>query len=191
MADARHFIRWMSQAAQDQAKMRAIVKIDRLGNEALVRSIRCVSCRTLSGEVQPPGGIVYDYAHWVVFLRSRPLLTPGQGLIVLKRHCEDVATLTVEEAATLGEVMRRAAVTYMHALAPERVHFGLYAEETRHVHLHVLPRTRALPAGNIPTTLLGAWYAVLQRLQLRHSYSDDEVAQVANMLRAGFSQLEL
>ena len=101
---------------------------------------------------------------------------------------EDVATLTVEEAATLGEVMRRAAVAYTH---PERVHFGLYAEEPRHVHLHVLPRTRALPAGNLPTTLLGAWYAVLQRLQLRHSYSDDEVAQVANMLRAGFSQLEL
>lgn len=152
--------------------------------------IPCVSCRTLSGEVQPPGGIVYDYAHWVVFLRSRPLLTPGQGFIVLKRHCEDVATLTLEEAATLGEVMRRAAVTYGQVLASERVHFSLYAEEIRHVHLHVLPRTSALPAGNIPTALLGAWYAVLQSLRLRHSYSDDEVAQVANRLRASFSQLE-
>jgi len=75
---------------------------------------------------------------------------PGQGFIVLKRHCEDVGALTAEEAATLGEVMRRAAVAFTQVLAPERVHFGLYAEEVRHVHLHVLPRTRDLPAGNIP-----------------------------------------
>ena len=109
---------------------------------------------------------------------------------MLKRHCEDIATLTVEEAATQGEVMRRAAATYMQVLAPERVHFGLDAEETRHVHLHVLPRIRALPAGNIPTTILGACYAVLQYLHVRRSYSDDEVTQVAKILRAGFSQLE-
>jgi hypothetical protein len=77
----------------------------------------CVSCRTLAGELVPPGGIVYDHAHWVVFLRSRPLLTPGQGLIALKRHCEDVAALTTEEAATLGEAMRRTAKAYTQVLA--------------------------------------------------------------------------
>ena len=59
------------------------------------------------------------------------------------------------------------------------------------MHLHVLPRTRALPAGNIPTTLLGVWYALLQRIQLRRAYSDDEVAQVADILRRAFAQLEL
>jgi diadenosine tetraphosphate (Ap4A) HIT family hydrolase len=156
-----------------------------------VEPTTCVSCRTLAGEVVPPGGIVYDDAHWVVFLRSRPLLTPGQGFIVLKRHCEDVAGLTAEEAATLGVVIRRTAKVYTQVLAPERVHFGLYAEDVRHVHLHVLPRTRALPAGNIPTTLLGAWYALLQRLRLRQAYGDDEVVQVASMLCAGFARLEL
>jgi diadenosine tetraphosphate (Ap4A) HIT family hydrolase len=156
----------------------------------MVHSSPCLSCRTLAGEVQPPGGIIYNNSHWVVFLRSRPLLTPGQGFIVLKRHCEDVASLTPEEAATLGEVMRRAAMTYTHVLAAERVHFGLYAEEIRHIHLHVLPRTRALPAGNIPTTLLGVWYAVLQTLRLRHSCSDDEVADVADSLRQHFAQLD-
>ena len=139
----------------------------------------------------PPGGIVYDYAHWVVFLRSRPLLTPGQGLIVLKRHAEDVGALTVEEAATLGEVMRRTAMAYTQVLAPERVHFGLYAEDVRHVHVHVLPRTHDLLAGNIPTTLLGVWYAALQRLRLRSAYQDAEVARVADALRAAFARLAL
>jgi diadenosine tetraphosphate (Ap4A) HIT family hydrolase len=139
----------------------------------------------------PPGGIVHHHAHWVVFVRARPLLAPGQGFIVLKRHCEDVAGLTTEEAATLGGVMRRTAKAYAHVLAPERVHFGLYAEDVRHVHLHVLPRTHALPAGNIPTTLLGAWYALLQRLRLRRAYGDDAVVQVAGMLRAVLARLEL
>jgi len=134
---------------------------------------------------------VPNNAHWVVFLRSRPLLTPGQGFIVLKRHCEDVGALTVEEAAMLGAVMRQTAVAYTQVLAPERVHFGLYAAEVRHVHLHVLPRTRDLPAGNIPATLLGAGYAVLQRLRLRHAYRDAEVARVAGALRAALARLAL
>ena len=110
---------------------------------------------------------------------------------MLKRHCEDVGALTAEEAATLGEVMRRTAVMYTEVLAPERIHFGLYAEDVRHIHMHVLPRTRALPAGNIPTILLGDRYAVLRRLRLRRAYSDDAVAQVAVLLRAGFARLEL
>ena len=70
-------------------------------------------------------------------------------------------------------------------------YFGLYAEGVRHLHLHVLPRTYALPAGNIPTTLLGVWYALLQRLRLRQAYGDDQVVQVAGMLRAAFARLEL
>jgi diadenosine tetraphosphate (Ap4A) HIT family hydrolase len=49
---------------------------------------QCVSCATLAGQNQPPGGIVYEDAYWVFFLRSRPLLVPGQGFILLKRHCE-------------------------------------------------------------------------------------------------------
>jgi len=69
--------------------MCAIIKIwSSLGKAKTVEATRCVSCQTLAGEIMPHGGIVYDHAHWVVFLRSRPLLTPGQGFIVLRRHCE-------------------------------------------------------------------------------------------------------
>ena len=171
--------------------MSAIVKIWSSYEGGIVRYTSCVSCRTLAGEIIPPGGIVYDHADWVVFLRSRPLLTPGQGFIVLKRHCEDIGALTAEEAATLGEVMRRTALAYSQVLAPERVHFGLYAEAVRHLHLHVLPRTRELPAGNIPITLLGIGYALLKQLRLRRAYGDGEVAEVASTLRAAFAQLEL
>lgn len=70
-------------------------------------------------------------------------------------------------------------------------HFNLHTESVRLVHLHGLPRTRALPTGNIPATLLGSWHSLLRRLCLRQAYSDDQVAQVATMLRATFVRLEL
>ena len=117
-----------------------------------------------------------------------PPLVPGQGFIVLRRHCEDVAQLTDDEAASLGAVMRATARAYAQALAPERVHFGLYGEGVRHIHLHVLPRTRALPAGNIPLTVLGQWYELLHRLRLRRPYGGAAVERAAAALRAAFPQ---
>lgn len=154
-----------------------------------MQAATCISCRTLAGAVAPPGGVVYDTPHWAVFLRSRPLLVPGQGFIVLRRHCEDIAALTDDEAASLGVVVRQVAAAYNAVLAPERVHIGLYGEGVRHIHLHVMPRMRGMPEGNIPLTLLGQWYELLQRLGLRHGYTDATVAEVAVALRAVFAVL--
>lgn len=156
--------------------------------DSVVQAATCLSCRTLAGEIAPPGGILYSAPHWAVFLRARPPLVPGQGFIVLRRHCEDVAQLTDDEAASLGAVMRATARAYAQALAPERVHFGLYGEGVRHIHLHVLPRTRALPAGNIPLTVLGQWYELLHRLRLRRPYGGAAVERAAAALRAAFPQ---
>jgi diadenosine tetraphosphate (Ap4A) HIT family hydrolase len=148
----------------------------------------CVSCRALAGDIMPPGGIIHATPHWIVFLRSRPLLVPGQGFIVLTRHCEDLGQLTDDEAVALGRVLRATARAYLEALVPERVHFGLYGEGVRHIHVHVLPRTRELPAGNIPLTVLGQWYEILHRLGIRRPFTDAVVAQAASQLRAAFER---
>jgi hypothetical protein len=74
-------------------------------------------------------------------------------------------------------------------LQPAKVHFGLYAEGVKHIHLHVFPRMPHMPAGNIPTTLLGVWYGLLHRVGLKQAYSDDEVAQVAAWMKAEFQRL--
>jgi diadenosine tetraphosphate (Ap4A) HIT family hydrolase len=105
----------------------------------------CVSCATLAGARHPPGGVLYDDTHWVVFLRARPLLAPGQGFIVLKRHCEHLSQLTPAELAALGGVMHHTQCAYDLALQPAKVHFGLYAESVRHLHLHIMPRMPGMP----------------------------------------------
>ena len=94
--------------------------------------VHCVSCATLSGVNVPPGGIIYDDSQWVVFLRARPLLVPGQGFIVLKRHCEHLSELTPAELAALGPMLQHTQRAYDRVLQPAKVHFGLYAEGVKH-----------------------------------------------------------
>ena len=149
----------------------------------------CVSCRTVRGEIHPPGGILYENEHWMMFLRSRPPLVAGQGFIVLKRHCENVAELTTDEQALLGVIMTKTAQAMMAVLKPEKMHFGLHAERVKHIHMHITPRTAELPAGNIPLVWLSSWYGLVERLKLRQPISDATVAAVAEGLRGAFREI--
>ena len=149
-----------------------------------MRRVNCISCTALAGAPPPPGGLVYQDDYWAFFLRARPLLVPGQGFIVLKRHCERLSDLTPAELAALGPMMQYTTYGLEQVLKPAKVHFGLYGEAVQHLHLHVLPRIVTLPAGNVPVTLLDIWYTVLERIGLKHGYSDMVVADIARRLRA-------
>ncbi|MEZ4519634.1 MAG: HIT family protein [Chloroflexota bacterium] len=141
----------------------------------------------MTGKISPPGGVVYEDDHWLVVLRSRPPLVPGQGFIILKRHCERLNELTSDEATGLGSVMQLTDLALDRTLKPEKVHFGLYAEGVRHLHIHFTPRTSSMPAGNIPLTFLGVGNGLLTRLHLKRPYADDAVAEVARQLRTHFT----
>lgn len=143
----------------------------------------CVICRTLHGETPPLGGVVYASPHWVFYLRAQPLLVAGQGFMVLKRHCEDMADLSDAEAQDLGLMMRRVTHALNQTIAPARVHMAVYAEETRHIHLHVTPRMTYHPKGNIRLTALLQWYALLHHLGVRAAISDAQVHALAYQLR--------
>jgi hypothetical protein len=74
-------------------------------------------------------------------------------------------------------------------LNPAKVHFGLYAEGVKHIHLHVFPRMPTMPAGNIPITFLQVWYKFLVYLRLKQPFFDTTVADVAMQLRHAFQTL--
>ena len=146
----------------------------------------CVACAMLTRKFAPPGGIIHDAGDWVIFLRSQPLLAPGQGFIVLKRRCEHLRELSAAELATPGPLLQRTKAVYHRILHTERVHFGLYAEDVRRIHWHIAPRLTTLPAGNIPLTLLGLWRGALARLRLWRLFDDYTVAMVAAELRTAY-----
>ncbi|HEX3053382.1 MAG TPA: HIT domain-containing protein [Aggregatilineaceae bacterium] len=148
-----------------------------------VFSNSCISCQTVGKKIQPTGGILYENEGWILFLHSRPTLIAGQGFIVLKRHCESVANLTPREQETLGPIMAITAHAMEIALHAEKVHFGLYAEGVKHIHLHLIPRTANLPASNIWMVWLNSWRNVLQTLHLRRPISDKEVEAAAAQVR--------
>ena len=67
----------------------------------------CVACQANAGQLQAPGGVIYQDALW----RLEHILSPAPlaGWLVLKpkRHCEGLDFLTGAEAAALGPLMRR------------------------------------------------------------------------------------
>lgn len=143
----------------------------------------------MAGEILPPGGILFQGEYWCFFLHHRSLLVAGQGFIALRRHCETLAGLSSAEAAELGIVMQRVSAALTEVVGAEKVHFGLYAEDVKHLHVHVIPRTSTLPAGNIPLTLLSVWYRFLATIGLRQTVSPESVSRVASQLKAALALL--
>lgn len=146
----------------------------------------CISCVTVSGLFKPPGGIVYETPKWMVVLRARPLRFPCLPLIILKRHVEDMASLDIEESSSLGQIMQITAQALSTLLQPAKVHFGIYAEDIKHIHVHVFPRMPDMPAGNIPNLWINQWMSFLHKLGLQKAYPDEVVAQYANELRQAY-----
>lgn len=143
----------------------------------------CISCATVSGAFVPPGGIVFENPKWIVVLRAKPVRFPCFPLIILRRHCEAVAELDNEESSSLGYLMQLTAKALDHMLQPAKIHFGIYAEEVKHIHAHVFPRMLNMPPGNIPNLWVGQWMNLLHALGLKKPYSNEVVAQYAYNLR--------
>jgi diadenosine tetraphosphate (Ap4A) HIT family hydrolase len=86
-------------------------------------------------------------------------------------------------------MMRWTAQALEEVLQPAKVHFGIYAESVKHLHVHVFPRMPDMPAGNIPNMWIGRWVDFLQSLGLKKAYPDEVVARYAEPLRGAYLKL--
>ena len=150
---------------------------------------RCISCATVSGIFVSPGGVIYENSKWIVALRANPVRFPCLPLIILKRHCEAVAELDDEESSSLGQIIQLTARAVDEVLRPAKIHFGIYAEEVKHVHVHVFPRMPNMPAGNIPNLWIEQWMNLMHALGLKKSYSNQVVAEYARNLQRAYLNL--
>ena len=105
-------------------------------------------------------------------------------MVRLRRHCECLAELTPEEAASLGPMVPAVCRAVSRVVEPERVYVCYWGEGVRHVHFQVIPRPSGMPAGNLPVSALLRAMLLLDRLGVRRFAPDDrEVAVVAGRLR--------
>jgi diadenosine tetraphosphate (Ap4A) HIT family hydrolase len=113
-----------------------------------VTNIDCDVCREVAGQVELPGGRLWDDELVLAFhvpplVEPRPLL--GHLLVVPRRHADTWADLTDEEASRVGLVAARLARPLRTVTSAERIYAAVLGHHSVHFHLHLFPRYPGTP----------------------------------------------
>jgi diadenosine tetraphosphate (Ap4A) HIT family hydrolase len=83
--------------------------------------------------------VIRESPLWLTFInRNQALL--GKTIIALRRHEEDVASITGNEWVELQGEVSWVTERLRHAFAPDHFNYSFLMNADRHVHLHVIPR---------------------------------------------------
>jgi histidine triad (HIT) family protein len=108
----------------------------------------CDLCREIAGEVELPGGLLWD-TELVVGFHVPPLLEPapmlGHLLIAPRRHADTWADLTGEEAAGVGSAAAALGRALSSVTKAERLYSAVMGHHSPHFHLHLFPRYPGTP----------------------------------------------
>jgi diadenosine tetraphosphate (Ap4A) HIT family hydrolase len=110
----------------------------------------CLVCREVAGEIELPGGLLWDDDDVIAFHLppleegSRPYL--GHCLVVTRRHVDHLGDLLPAEAAAVASASRAIAAALREEGA-ERVHVAVIGLGVAHFHQHLYPRYPGVPKG--------------------------------------------
>lgn len=107
-------------------------------------------CREVSGEIELPGGLLWNDDDALAF-HLPPLpdnRTPylGHCLVVTRRHVDHLGDLTEREVASVAQASRAIAAA-LRAEGIERVHTAVIGLGVPHFHQHLYPRYPGVPPG--------------------------------------------
>jgi len=106
----------------------------------------CLICRKHNGqEAAPPGGYVYEDEHWMVCHAPVNLGPLGTLFIESKRHFLDYSEMTLEEAATLGNLLKRVYRALKEHNDAERIYQLSTMEGQPHLHMWIVARGKDIP----------------------------------------------
>lgn len=102
----------------------------------------CGTCRGVRGELDAPGGVIYEDALWHLDHIIRPIPMAGWLILKPKRHIESIAAMTPDEARAFGTISSRAAAALERATGVKKVYLGVFGEakDFAHIHAHLIPR---------------------------------------------------
>jgi len=104
----------------------------------------CLVCRKHGGEVDVPGGVIYE--NDLIYISHAQLWGDekehylGHVFVEPKRHVAEVADLTEEEAKIIGLYTSRIAKALLHTESMEHIYIFVIGDGVSHVHYHVIGR---------------------------------------------------
>jgi histidine triad (HIT) family protein len=138
----------------------------------------CLVCREVAGEVELPGGLLWDDEHTIAFhvmpTGEDPQPYLGHCIVVTRRHVDHLGDLTEAEAESIARASRVLAKALRDEGA-ERVHVAVIGVQRDHFHQHLFPRYPGVPPGT-------PWYAVDELPNAPHGDAD-QIASFVERLR--------
>ena len=139
----------------------------------------CLVCRKHSGQLEFPGGIIYEDGLFVVshaqFWRGETDKYLGHLFVEPKRHVAELGDLTDTEAQALGLHVSRVSRGLMHTEAVEHVYAFVIGDGVPHVHVHVIGRYPGAPPEY--------WGPSVDEWPDAPRGKEDEIKQVAKRIR--------
>lgn len=105
----------------------------------------CALCGIASGAVPPPGPAPLARGSFLVHAKPEPGAHVGWLLVVPRRHVEQIADLTEEEARSLGPLLRETAEALRAETGAAKTYVACFAEVVPHLHFHVVARASDAP----------------------------------------------
>ena len=102
----------------------------------------CIFCAIVNGDL--PSYKIYEDEHFLVILDRFPA-TPGEILILSKRHEEGIEGLNFEESSALMPLTQKICERIKKVLNPAGINIlqnngKVAGQEIMHYHLHIIPR---------------------------------------------------
>ena len=106
----------------------------------------CFICRKHEGqESAPPGGYICEDEHWMVCHAPGKLGSLGTLFIESRRHFLDYSEMTLEEAASLGNLLKRVYQAIKVHTQAERIYQLSTMEGQPHLHMWLVARRKHVP----------------------------------------------
>jgi diadenosine tetraphosphate (Ap4A) HIT family hydrolase len=109
----------------------------------------CVVCQKQRGEIEVPGGAIYEdallFASHALIPAGKDQAYLGELLIEPKRHADGIEDLTEGEAAAIGTLARRLSRSLKTVTQAEHIYLFRLGHHVQHFHLWLIARYAGTP----------------------------------------------
>lgn len=109
----------------------------------------CFICRKHRGEIDIPGGVIYeDELLYVGHISSdSEEVYLGYVMIDIKRHVPGLAELHDDESAAVGRMLSRVSQALKACVGAEHLYSFVLGDHVSHLHMHLIPRYPDTPSS--------------------------------------------